>query len=297
MNWRRMPRSESRFQSLADAAAGRGQPADSQHGHGGRRPVPAAALLVFPQGFGLLAMQDGKPLVPDGENKYHAILGNSGPAYFVSASSFGPGPDCARRDHETGVRIRHPGSGGGEFLRYAAERFRREIALMPERDADGIIVPLSATRNATYEVRQKEAMDWPLAAASRRAQNERQLRFQRKGGSGSCGSDTLGPHQGRRGAGRESHQRRDGRSRPPKRPRRRDAAEPERVTKYSWRALRLNGLCSRPAAEGIIIGKARTDCSRTEPLRHAALEGHVHRRRVGSHGPARQRPLFWCQHT
>ena len=44
----------------------------------------------YRQGFGLLARKDGKSLVPNGENKYHAILGNSGPAYFVSASSLGP---------------------------------------------------------------------------------------------------------------------------------------------------------------------------------------------------------------
>ena len=73
--------------SLADAAAGRPQPADPQHGDGGRRPVPASALLVFPQGFGLLAMKDGKSLVPDGENQYHAIFGG-GPAYFVSAPAW-----------------------------------------------------------------------------------------------------------------------------------------------------------------------------------------------------------------
>ena len=34
-------------------------------------------------------MKDGKSLVTDGANQYHAIFGN-GPAYFVSASSLGP---------------------------------------------------------------------------------------------------------------------------------------------------------------------------------------------------------------
>ena len=43
----------------------------------------------FRTGNGLLAMKDGKSLVPNGENRYHAIFG-SGPAYFVSASSLGP---------------------------------------------------------------------------------------------------------------------------------------------------------------------------------------------------------------
>ena len=34
-------------------------------------------------------MKDGKSMIPNGENRYHAIFG-SGPAYFVSASSLGP---------------------------------------------------------------------------------------------------------------------------------------------------------------------------------------------------------------
>ena len=41
-------------------------------------------------GFGLLATQNGKPLVPEGDNRYHAILGNNGPAYFVSPSGLAP---------------------------------------------------------------------------------------------------------------------------------------------------------------------------------------------------------------
>jgi len=45
----------------------------------------------FRQGFGLLPKsRDGHALVPEGENRYHAIFGNSGPAYFVSASILGP---------------------------------------------------------------------------------------------------------------------------------------------------------------------------------------------------------------
>ena len=44
----------------------------------------------YRNGHGLLAMHEGKSMVPNGENRYHAILGNKGPAYFVSASSFAP---------------------------------------------------------------------------------------------------------------------------------------------------------------------------------------------------------------
>ena len=41
----------------------------------------------------------------------------------------------------------------------------REIALLPNEILTEIIVP-GGTRNMTYEVREKEALDWPLVAAS-----------------------------------------------------------------------------------------------------------------------------------
>jgi xanthine dehydrogenase YagS FAD-binding subunit len=41
--------------------------------------------------FGLLARNEaGQSLVPNGDNRYHAILGNDGPAYFVNPSSLAP---------------------------------------------------------------------------------------------------------------------------------------------------------------------------------------------------------------
>ena len=44
----------------------------------------------FRNGHGLLAQKDGKSLVRQGDNRYHAILGNDGPAYFVSPSTVAP---------------------------------------------------------------------------------------------------------------------------------------------------------------------------------------------------------------
>src|SRR5262252_8084834 len=47
----------------------------------------------FRTGHGLLALdkdKDGKSLVLEGDNRYHAILGNQGPAYFVSPSTVAP---------------------------------------------------------------------------------------------------------------------------------------------------------------------------------------------------------------
>ena len=44
----------------------------------------------YRNGFGLLALKDGKSMVVDGDYRYHAILGNEGPAYFVSPSTLAP---------------------------------------------------------------------------------------------------------------------------------------------------------------------------------------------------------------
>ncbi len=118
-------------------------------------------------GFGLLATNNGKPLVPDGDNRYHAILGNSGPAYFVSPSSLAPilialnarvklhGPQGARELalHEFFVTPRREGE--------------LEHALKPGEIVTEIVVPApGSAKMAVYEVRQKEALDWPLAAAA-----------------------------------------------------------------------------------------------------------------------------------
>lgn len=118
----------------------------------------------FRGGFGLLARHEGKNLAEEGDNRYHAIFGN-GPARFVSASSLGP-PLIA-----LGARITVAGPAGNRTI--AAEKFfvspksdsDREIAIKPNEIVTEIIVP-AAGRNATYEVRQKEALDWPLATAS-----------------------------------------------------------------------------------------------------------------------------------
>jgi xanthine dehydrogenase YagS FAD-binding subunit len=42
----------------------------------------------------------------------------------------------------------------------------REIALLPNELVAEIVLPATDTHSATYEVRQKEALDWPLVTAS-----------------------------------------------------------------------------------------------------------------------------------
>ena len=119
-------------------------------------------------GHGLLAKDEaGKSLVVGGDNRYHAIFGNQGPAYFVNPSSLAP----AFISLAATIKILGP---KGERT-VAAEDFfvtpktegEREYVLAPNELVTEIVVPAAGTmKSATYEVRQKEALDWPLAAAS-----------------------------------------------------------------------------------------------------------------------------------
>ncbi len=118
-------------------------------------------------GFGLLALYKGKPLVPDGDNRYHAILGNSGPAYFVNPSSLAP--ILIALDAKLGI---HGPEGARElsvrdlYVNPKSEN-DSELALRPGEILTEVHVPPAAgAKMAIYEVRQKEALDWPLAAAA-----------------------------------------------------------------------------------------------------------------------------------
>jgi xanthine dehydrogenase YagS FAD-binding subunit len=125
----------------------------------------------FRNGFGLLAVKDGKPMVPEGDNRFHAILGNDGPAYFVQPSTLAPllvalgaqvtlfGPEGERRvDLEKFYRIPQKDDEREHDLRLG--EILTEVLLPP--------VPPAATgrRIASYEVRQRETLDWSLATAS-----------------------------------------------------------------------------------------------------------------------------------
>ncbi len=123
----------------------------------------------FRNGYGLLAKdpKTGKSLVTAGDNRYHAILGNDGPAYFVSPSSIAPALIAA------GAKIRIFGPNGAREL--PLEKFyvipksenEREHDLRPNEIVTEILVPPpSGERFGHYEVRQKVEFDWPLATAS-----------------------------------------------------------------------------------------------------------------------------------
>lgn len=123
----------------------------------------------FRNGFGLLAKDaKGQPLVPRGDNRYHAIFGNEGPAYFVNASSLGPMLVAL------GAKVRLVGPNGKRevplvsFFAIPAADNERENVLKANEILTEVVIPAASRgmANATYEVRQKTALDWPLATAS-----------------------------------------------------------------------------------------------------------------------------------
>jgi xanthine dehydrogenase YagS FAD-binding subunit len=121
----------------------------------------------YRNGFGLLAMKDGKSMVPSGDYRYHAILGNEGPAYFVQPSTLAPlliavgalvvlfGPEGERR-----IELE-------KLYRIPKLEEEREHDLKPGEILTDVLLPPAAGRKiASYEVRQRETLDWSLATAS-----------------------------------------------------------------------------------------------------------------------------------
>ncbi|HWR14059.1 MAG TPA: xanthine dehydrogenase family protein subunit M [Terriglobales bacterium] len=121
----------------------------------------------FRNGSGLIPEQQGKSLVVDGDNRYHAIIANDGPAKFVTPSTIAP----ALIAYEAKVRIVGPRGDRevelSKFYRIPKTTDEREHDLQPNDVVTEIIVPPGQNvKAAQYEVRQRNAFDWPLSLAS-----------------------------------------------------------------------------------------------------------------------------------
>lgn len=123
----------------------------------------------YRNGYGLLALEKGESLVANGDNRYHAVFGNSGPAKFVSASRFAPGLIAWGAK----VRVIGPQPTDAEWVPleyfFITPRTNQQgtTILKPGQMISHVWLPDAAmTRSATYEVLQLEGLDWPLAAAA-----------------------------------------------------------------------------------------------------------------------------------
>ena len=118
----------------------------------------------FRNGYGLL---EAAKLVENGENRYHAIFGNGGPAKFVSPSRLAPSLIAL------GAQVRIVGSGNSEtklpleaFYRTPRHELQRETVLEPEQLVTHLHIPRSGMMNAAYEVRHGEGPDEPLVSCA-----------------------------------------------------------------------------------------------------------------------------------
>jgi xanthine dehydrogenase YagS FAD-binding subunit len=127
----------------------------------------------FRNGMGLFPMTpDGKSMVVEGDNRYAAILGNSGPAYFVSPSTIAP----VLIAYGAKIRLYSAKASGSGVRELSLEKFfvlpksdsELEHDLQPGEMVIELVVPppSQALKAGSYEVRQKAAFDWPLATAS-----------------------------------------------------------------------------------------------------------------------------------
>jgi xanthine dehydrogenase YagS FAD-binding subunit len=127
----------------------------------------------FRNGMGLLPVApNGKSMLLEGDNRYAAILGNDGPAYFVSPSTIAP----VLIAYGAKIRLFSANGGGSGVRELPLDKFfvipksekQREHDLRPGEMVMEIILPPPAQnlKVVSYEVRQKAAFDWPLATAT-----------------------------------------------------------------------------------------------------------------------------------
>jgi xanthine dehydrogenase YagS FAD-binding subunit len=121
----------------------------------------------YRNGYGLLGQREGQSLVTNGDNRYHAILGNEGPAYYVQPSTLAPILVAL------GARVRLVGPNGQrdvELERFyttpKSESDRENVAQPNEILTEILVPPANGQKTATYELRQKYAFDWPLTMAA-----------------------------------------------------------------------------------------------------------------------------------
>ncbi len=155
------------FPAITQAIEGIGSPQIIDMGTAAGDLCQRPRCWYYRQGFGLLGQLDGKSLIPEGDNRYHAIFGNEGPAYFVSPSAIAP-PLIAL---EATLEIVGPGAKSrqvpvADFFRIPKNAEERENLLTANEVIARISIPVRGLANATYEVRQRKGLDWPLVAAS-----------------------------------------------------------------------------------------------------------------------------------
>src|SRR5262245_59087123 len=139
------------FPSLVQAIEGIGSPQIINMGTIGGDLCQRPRCWYYRQRFGLLGQLEGKSLIPDGDNRYHAIFDNAGPVYFVNPSALAPalialgatleiaGPNSKTRQVAVADFFRKPGTAD-----------ERENVLASNELITQLMIPVKGLANATY---------------------------------------------------------------------------------------------------------------------------------------------------
>ncbi|MFO0956659.1 MAG: FAD binding domain-containing protein [Isosphaeraceae bacterium] len=119
----------------------------------------------YRSGFGLLALKDGKSMVREGDNRYHAIFQTDGNALFVCPSSLAI-PLIA-----LGATATIQGDGKRvvpveQLFRAPKSAQESELTVKPGELLLSVMIPPAKGKNASYEARWKQSHDWPLSLCS-----------------------------------------------------------------------------------------------------------------------------------
>ena len=127
----------------------------------------------YRSGFGLLAKRDGESLVRKGDNRHHAIFLTDGDALFCAPSSLavplialGAKATILGGERERTIPLQ-------DLYRVPKADDDRELTIAPDEILLRVTIPASKGRNASYEVRQKQAHDWPIVLASVAVEGEK----------------------------------------------------------------------------------------------------------------------------
>jgi xanthine dehydrogenase YagS FAD-binding subunit len=102
----------------------------------------------------------------DGENRYHAVFTKGHPCVIVNPSTLAPVLIAL------GASAQVLGAKGkrkielAKFFRAPTSAKEREHVLEPNEVVLSVIIPNTGLANASYEVRHKQAYDWPLVQAA-----------------------------------------------------------------------------------------------------------------------------------
>jgi xanthine dehydrogenase YagS FAD-binding subunit len=155
------------FPAIVQAIEGIGSPQIINMGTIGGDLCQRPRCWYYRQGFGLLGQLDGKSIIPEGDNRYHAIFDNGGPAYFVNPSSLAPALIALAASLEiAGPNSKTRTIAVAEFFRKPQSADERENVLAPNELITQVKIPLIGLANAIYEVRPRQGLDWPLVSAA-----------------------------------------------------------------------------------------------------------------------------------